>query len=201
MRRRLALAAALAVAANAATADAPYTPNDDGVVLERIAVPRLPGTASLRELRDTWQAMPAHLPAALAYARAALELNRREEDPRCLGYAEAALAPWSARAQGQPEAVLLRASLRLARADYDRALSEPGLPPGERVLARLAVNLGVEAAQLAVVPAVIPASFVCRRSPWYRRLVLIPGALFVTVVGALWLLQRAFAIDLDIPAP
>src|SRR5437762_186814 len=127
---------ALVVAAAAAAADVPYTPSDDSVVLERFAVPRLPGTASLRELRDAWIAQPTFLPAALAYARAALELNRREEDPRYLGYAEAALAPWWGRQEAPPEVMLLRASLRLARVDYDgavqdlRALIDSAAPEG-----------------------------------------------------------------------
>ncbi len=121
MRPCLVLPAALLIAATAATADVPYTPSDDSVVLERLAVARLPGTASLRELRDAWTAKPDYLPAALAYARAALELNRREEDPRYLGYAEAALARWWQQPQPPPEVLLLRASLRLARVDYDGA--------------------------------------------------------------------------------
>jgi len=80
------------------------------------------------------------------------------------------------------------------------ALIELGLPPGDRVWALLAFNLGVEAAQLAVLLAVIPISFVCRRSPWYRWLVLIPGSLLITVVGLLWLIQRAFGVDFGIPS-
>src|SRR5260370_15760318 len=120
MQRCFALPA-LTVAAAAAAADVPYTPSDDSVVLERFAVPRLPGTASLRELSDAWIAQPTFLPAALAYARAALELNRREEDPRYLGYAEAALVRWWQQPQPPPEVLLLRSSLRLARVDYDGA--------------------------------------------------------------------------------
>jgi hypothetical protein len=80
------------------------------------------------------------------------------------------------------------------------ALIELGLPPGDRVWALLAFNLGVEAAQLTVLLAVIPLSFVCRRSPWYRWLVLVPGSVFITVVGLLWLIQRAFNVDLGIPS-
>ena len=80
------------------------------------------------------------------------------------------------------------------------ALIELGLPPGDRVWALLAFNLGVEAAQLSVLLAVIPLSFICRRSPWYRWLVLIPGSLFITIVGLLWLIQRAFDIDLGVPS-
>lgn len=79
------------------------------------------------------------------------------------------------------------------------ALIELGLPAGDRVWALLAFNLGVEAAQLAVLLLVIPPSFVCRRSRYYRWLVVVPGSLFVTIVGLLWLIQRTFEVDLGIP--
>jgi len=76
------------------------------------------------------------------------------------------------------------------------ALIELGLPPGNRVWALLAFNLGVEVAQLAVVLAVIPPSFLFRRSAAYRWGVLVPGAVFITLVGAVWLAQRALDIEL-----
>lgn len=112
------------VVVTASAADPPYTPRNDSEVLERLVVPRLAGAASLRELREHWAAQPTFVPAALAYARAALELSRREEDPRYLGYAEAALRPWWGRPIAPPEIVLLRASLRLARMDYAEALQD-----------------------------------------------------------------------------
>jgi hypothetical protein len=118
------LLAGIYAVAMAARAAAPYTPVSDGEVLERIETPRLPGAASLRELRDRWLAQPLSVPTVLAYARAALELSRREEDPRYLGYAEAALTPWWKQAHAAPEIMLLRASLRLARMEYADALTD-----------------------------------------------------------------------------
>jgi len=35
---------------------------------------------------------------------------------------------------------------------------------------------------------------------WYRWLVLIPSSLFIRIVGLLWLIQRAFSVDLGIPS-
>ncbi len=81
------------------------------------------------------------------------------------------------------------------------ALVELGLPPGSRVWALLAFNLGVEAAQLSVLCAVIPPSFLLRRSPWYRRLALIPGSVGVTLTGLAWLLERGAGIALGVPLP
>ena len=81
------------------------------------------------------------------------------------------------------------------------ALIELGLPPGSRVWALLAFNLGVEAAQLSVLLAVIPPSFAFRHSPWYRRLVLVPGSLVVTLAGLAWLIERGLGVDLGVPLP
>ena len=78
------------------------------------------------------------------------------------------------------------------------ALIELGMPPGGRVWALLAFNLGVEAAQLVVLLAVIPVSFVFRNTAWYRWLVLVPGSLAITVVGLLWMVQRIWDIDFGI---
>ena len=115
------LVSVLVAIAVPATAGPPYTPADDRQIVETLRQPRLPGMASLRELRAQWSAQPTLVPAALAYARAALEWGRREEDPRYLGYAQAALAPWWEQAKAPPEVVLLRASLRLARMEYAAA--------------------------------------------------------------------------------
>ena len=102
-------------------AQAPYRPVDDSVVLEQLQVPRLAGAASLQELRAHWVSRPASVPAALAYARGAFELNRREEDPRYLGYAQIALKPWWDLPLAPPEIMLLRASLRLVRVEHTQA--------------------------------------------------------------------------------
>ena len=114
-------ACGLLVCATAAVAQAPYRPDNDSVVLEKLQVPRLAGAASLQELRAHWASRPASVPAALAYARGALELHRREEDPRYLGYAQIALGPWWDLPLAPPEIMLLRASLRLVRMEHAQA--------------------------------------------------------------------------------
>lgn len=77
-------------------------------------------------------------------------------------------------------------------------LIELGLPPGGRVWALLAFNLGVEAAQLAVLLAVLPPSFLLRKFAAYRWLVLLPGSAFIAFAGFVWLLQRGLNIDLGV---
>lgn len=78
-------------------------------------------------------------------------------------------------------------------------LIELGLPPGGRVWALLAFNLGVEAAQLAILIAVLPPSFALRRFAAYRWLVLLPGSAFICFAGVVWLLQRGLNINLGVP--
>lgn len=75
------------------------------------------------------------------------------------------------------------------------ALLELGLPSDQRVLALLAFNIGVEAAQLALVALVVPISFVFRHSTLYRRAVIIPGSVVISLIGVIWLIQRAFEIE------
>lgn len=81
------------------------------------------------------------------------------------------------------------------------ALIDLGLPPGGRVSALLAFNLGVEVAQLSLLALVIPPTYVFRYSPAYRRFVLLPGSAFVAAVGLAWFLERAFALKLGVPLP
>ena len=119
--RALPVLAAMALAASGAVAEGPYRPNRADQVLEQLQLPRLAGAASLLELRNRWTAQPAHVPSALAYARAALELNRREEDPRYLGYAQVALGTWWNQPGAPPEVLLLRAAVQLARHDIAAA--------------------------------------------------------------------------------
>lgn len=79
------------------------------------------------------------------------------------------------------------------------ALIELGLPANARVWALLAFNLGVEIAQLLVLLAVVPVSFAFRHSAAYRRLVLVPASMLITLTGLWWLVQRAGNVDLGFP--
>lgn len=76
------------------------------------------------------------------------------------------------------------------------ALLELGLPAEQRVAALFGFNLGVEAAQLSLIAAVVPASFLVRRSRLYQYGILIPGSIAICIVGLLWLVQRVFVLDL-----
>src|SRR5262245_64863133 len=81
----------LAVAGAHAT---PFTPTDDAQVIERV-----PGrtSAQFRELKSLQAAAaqaPRDLGRATFLAAAYIRQSRADGDPRYLGYAQAALAPW-----------------------------------------------------------------------------------------------------------
>lgn len=113
---------ALLLAAGALTASAePFVPRDDAEIVQRLPY-RIDAAERARHAalaRD-----PAQLPLAAAAARAALQRARVHGDPRELGVAEAALAPWWPRSDAPPEAVLLRDHVLQARHEFDAAQAE-----------------------------------------------------------------------------
>lgn len=112
----------LVLLASAGTVAAePFVPADDAVVLER-----LPSAADpeLRALRERLERQPDDLRLAVGLARRYLEIGRREGDPRWAGYAQAVLAPWWDRPLPPADVLLLRATLRQNRHDFDRALAD-----------------------------------------------------------------------------
>lgn len=136
-----ALLALLLVALPLATSAEPFTPKDDAEVVQRLPY-RI--DAAERARRAALARDPAQLPLATAAARAALQRARVHGDPRELGAAQAALAPWWASADAPPEAVLLRARVLQARHEFDAAradlrglLARTDLPPEQRAQALL----------------------------------------------------------------
>jgi hypothetical protein len=118
------VAAAWLVAMGASAA--PYLPTDDAQVLER-----LPGgtAAQLRELRAMQAASaqsPKDLPRATALATANIRASRVEGDPRFLGYAQAALAPWWKDPAAPTPVLLLRATILQSSHQFEPALVDLG---------------------------------------------------------------------------
>ncbi|CAN7224682.1 hypothetical protein [Massilia sp. LjRoot122] len=118
------LAGLLALSAPAAAA--PYTPASGAQVLER-----LPGRmdATQRELarmRTELAANPSDLARAAALARRYIEQARHDGDPRYLGYAQAALAPWwkQPRERAPAEVLVLRATLVQSTHSFGEALAD-----------------------------------------------------------------------------
>jgi len=119
----LVVIAAGLVAGRASRAPAPRRPASDLEVVARVPARAWDPAAARREqLRRTLSAAPADLAAAVALARLDIEAARAGADPRFLGRAEAALAPWWQLADAPPEVLLLRATIRQSRHDFDAAL-------------------------------------------------------------------------------
>jgi hypothetical protein len=125
----------------AAVQAAPFVPARDDEVVEHLR-PRTDAAAQAR--RAALARDPRQLPLALATAREAIDRARREGDPRDLGVAQAALAPWWTDADAPAAVRLLRATLLQSRHDFDGALldldrlvGEVGAPSALRAQALL----------------------------------------------------------------
>jgi len=72
-------------------------------------------------------------------------------------------------------------------------LRDVGLPRPQFLTALLAFNAGVEAGQLTVVALAFAAVAYWRRNhSMYRRLVVQPVSVGISLIGLFWTLQRAF---------
>jgi predicted Zn-dependent protease len=123
-RWRYVLAGVVAVMAAGAVLAAPYTPPRDDVVLEQLPEKGDPSLASLKRMRAALAAKPGDLGIAVAVARKALEAARELGDPRFLGQAQAALAPWWTGDDVSAAAMLLRATLKQSQHDFEGSLKD-----------------------------------------------------------------------------
>lgn len=107
-------------------AAAPYIPGSGQQVLERLPGRFDPVQRELGRLRAELAANPADLERATALARRYIEQARRDGDPRYLGYAQAALAPWwkQPRTQAPAEVLVLRATLVQSNHAFGEALAD-----------------------------------------------------------------------------
>ncbi len=102
----------------------PYTPADDAVVLERLPERTDPSLRDVKRLRVALDHNPGDLALAARLARRAIEAARETGDPRFLGQAQAALAPWWTLAEPPSQALLLRATIRQSAHDFEGALAD-----------------------------------------------------------------------------
>ena len=101
-----------------------FIPKSDDEVLDE-----LPGSAQQRlQQRAIWaqrnkaSQSPEDLALAVATARRVIEQARLDGDPRQLGYAQAAMGKWWQ--SSEPPALLLRATIRQSRHEFDDALAD-----------------------------------------------------------------------------
>lgn len=118
-----ALALALAGAAAAAAA-APYVPASGSQVVEHLPARADPVQRELARMRADLARAPRDVARATALARRYIEQARIEGDPRYLGYAQAALAPWYALADPPEPVRVLRATLRQSTHQFGPALAD-----------------------------------------------------------------------------
>ena len=102
----------------------PYIPQTDSVVLERLPSSGNPQIRNISPLRHKLSVEPNNLKLALELAQKYIQLGQAEADPRYDGYAQAILQPWWNVTHPPPEVLILRATLRQRRHDFDAALED-----------------------------------------------------------------------------
>ena len=106
------------------TRAAPSIPTSDDVVLERVPGSRDASSARLHGLNAALARNRHDLPLALQVARLDLDQSRRLGDPRFLGRAQAALAPWPIEAaDAPPDVLLLQAIIQQSNHDFDGSVA------------------------------------------------------------------------------
>jgi Tfp pilus assembly protein PilF len=104
---------------------APYAPRSDAQVLERLPFTlKDPIAREMATARAELQRNPRDPGRAIRLAQRYYGLVAEEGDPRYLGYAQAALAPWWDLAEPPIEVQMLRASLRQFQHDFAGALAD-----------------------------------------------------------------------------
>ena len=118
------LAGAVALLAQAATA-APHLPARDDQVVEHVPA-RLgdPRVRELESLRAAWRADPNDVTLAVRLARRYFDRAGAEGDPRYVGYAQAALAPWWTQPAPPTAVRVQRAVLRQYGHQFNEALAD-----------------------------------------------------------------------------
>ena len=102
---------------------APFVPTSDAQVLERLPSRSTdPRARELQELRAAWRSQPQDVVAAVNLARAYFNAVAAEGDPRYIGYAQAALAPWWTLPSPPDDVRVLRAILRQFDHRFDASL-------------------------------------------------------------------------------
>ncbi len=107
---------------------APFIPTDDQAILDTLpARPGDPRSALLRDLRGKLAKDPKNLSVAMNLARAYYNQVAEEGDPRFIGYAQGALAPWWDAPDAPSEVLVMRASIKQYRHEFADALADLAL--------------------------------------------------------------------------
>ncbi|WP_426209764.1 tetratricopeptide repeat protein [Massilia sp. TWP1-3-3] len=123
IRSALIAAVACALLAPAAHA-APYIPAKGSDVVERLPRRNDPAQLELQRLRKQLAANPTDVTLATSVAQHHIATARSQTDPRYLGYAQAALAPWWSLAAPPSAVRLLRATLLQSTHHFPEAMRD-----------------------------------------------------------------------------
>lgn len=74
---------------------------------------------------------------------------------------------------------------------FASVLTDLGLPRSSLLLALVSFNVGVELGQLGIVLLFLPLAHLLRTTLFYRRVLLPGGSVAISVIGTVWLLERA----------
>ncbi len=103
----------------------PFVPKDGDQVLETLRTTAFdPAYHEIRDLRQRLTADPTNLTLACKLARCCIERSRIDADPRYLGRAQAALAPWWDLEKPPIDALVLRATLKQSQHEFTNALAD-----------------------------------------------------------------------------
>src|SRR5450830_1365180 len=103
---------------------APYTPKDGNAVIEHLPRRADATQIELRALRTQLSSTPQDIALATRLAQRYIGLARSETDPRYLGYAQAALAPWLMQLAPPAPVRLLRATILQSTHQFGAALQD-----------------------------------------------------------------------------
>ncbi len=102
----------------------PYIPGDMNEVLEQLPINADLSSSNYKNLRTQLLANPNNVNVATKLARLYIERSRDEGDPRYLGYAQAALAPWWHLDKPPIEVIVLRATLFQSTHQFGKSLKD-----------------------------------------------------------------------------
>jgi tetratricopeptide (TPR) repeat protein len=103
----------------------PYLPRDGNEVLERLRATAFdPVQRELRAARARLAADPTNTALAAQFVRRCIERSRTDADPRYLGRAQAALAPWWNSSAPPVDILVLRATIKQSQHDFTNALTD-----------------------------------------------------------------------------
>ena len=152
----------------------PFVPTDDAMILERLPTDPAGSAAALRRLRAGVGA--TDLTSALDTARAYFGAGQRSQDPRLVGYAQAALAPWWDDPEAPVEVLVMRAAIHQNRHRFAEALSDldavlardPGNPQAWATRAAIELVQGKPERALASCRGLDVAATICRAAAMAR---------------------------------